>query len=589
MTARPRTMMHDAAPASDSTGASGPRRVVIVGHGMAGSRMISELRSRDPNLIITVFGEEPHPAYNRILLSNVLAGKADLADITLVDHAASGDSGDGTPPRALVDVRAGVVAHHIDRTRRTVTADDGSVVAYDVLILATGSRAWLPPIEGLTRPDGTLLPGVAAFRTLDDCRHILTQSERATRAVVLGGGLLGLEAARGLVRRGLDTTVLHAAGHLMNRQLDRRAGQVLVRTLAGLGVRSRLEARVVRIHGDERLAGVELAGDEVLDADLLVVSTGVVAVTDLAAAAGLPVEAGIVVDDQMRSPADPAVFAVGDCAQHDGTVQGLVAPAWDQVRVVADVVTAADPAARYSGARPVTRLKASGVDLATMGEVDVDEFDEDAEVLQFVDVTRGTFKKLVIRGDRLVGAIMLGDNPTVGTVTQLFDRQAPVPADRRSLLFPTRTEVTVTDSPATLPDRVTICRCNNVTKGGITRCWLDGARDLPAIVTGTRATTGCGTCRDAVAGIVEWLAAADPDPSAAAGDNCAAGLEESPQTDRRSSGGCSATAEPRRYSSAGRPPPRGEVRWPSGTTNPGVDSTLRRKFGGSNATPHAAS
>lgn len=478
-------------------------RVVVIGHGMAGARLVSELRARDTELEITVFGDEPHQAYNRILLSNVVAGKAHPDDIRL--------TGIGQYDHNRIDLRSGLAVTGIDRAARVVHAADGSETGYDTLVLATGSRAWLPPLSGLYRPDGTFLAGVTPFRTLDDCHRILAAAEYARSAVVLGGGLLGLEAARGLARRELATTVLHGAGHLMNRQLDARAGRLLAATLGRLGVRSRMDIQATAVLGEERVRGVRLDDGEIIEADMLVISTGVLPAADLAVAAGLPVDVGILVDDRMCSPADSAVFAVGDCAQHAGVVSGLVAPAWEQVRVAADVITGADPAARYTGSRPVTRLKATGVDLAAMGEVDVDEFADDVEVLQYVDPARGTFKKLVIRDEILVGAILLGDNDTVGTVTQLFDRAAPVPADRRSLLFDPAG--TPTDNPATLPDRVTICQCNNVTKGRIVGCWLKGARDLAGVVDGTRATTGCGTCRDVVAGIVEWLAVSDPAPT----------------------------------------------------------------------------
>jgi assimilatory nitrate reductase electron transfer subunit len=492
------------------------RRVVVVGNGMAGSRVVEEIRARDPEhrLHITVFGAEPGPAYNRVLLSTVLAGRARFEDISLASPCWY----------AVQDVamHSGVPVRRIDRCRREVVGADGTVAPYDHLVLATGSRAVVPPLAGLSTADG-LLAGAAVFRTLDDCHRLLAGAATARRAVVLGGGLLGLEAARGLAAHNLPVEVLHEAPHLMDRQLDRPAGRLLRRSLSDLGIRTRLSTRAVAVVGGDRVRGVELADGTVVPADLLVIACGVEPETSLAAEAGLRVERGIVVDDTLRSVSDGAVYAAGECAQHAGRVYGLVAPAWEQAAVIADRLTGADPAATYTGSRLVTRLKAAGIELAAMGEShaesdmdddgDDDERDGDrAETVQFFDPVRGTYKKVVIRDERLVGAILLGDTSTVGTLTQLFDRGTPVPADRLALLFG-RFAPERSDTPRHLPDRATVCQCNGVTKGSITACWLAGARSVAGVAAATRATTGCGGCTDVVAGIVDWLAEADPDES----------------------------------------------------------------------------
>jgi assimilatory nitrate reductase electron transfer subunit len=341
---------------------------------------------------------------------------------------------------------------------------------------------------------------------------------------VLGGGLLGLEAARGLAGRGLAVTVLHFAGHLMERQLDAGAGAVLRRTLGALGVEVLLGTTVTGLTGEGPLEAVRLSDGSTLDTDLLVIACGVRPEVGLARAAGLDVEGGVVVDDALRSVTDPRVYAIGECAQHAGQVYGLVAPAWEQARVAADRVTGADPAARYAGSRVVTRLKAAGVDLAAMGETDVsaeDDPDGGAEVVQFSDPARGTYKKVVLRGGRVTGAILLGQIDTVGTVTQLFDRGGPAPSNRLSLLFAGHAAPARAESPALMPDRAVVCQCNGVTKGAITACVLGGARTVADIARGTRATTGCGGCRDTVEGIADWLAAAEP-----AGDTQPATREE---------------------------------------------------------------
>ncbi|WP_084469405.1 FAD-dependent oxidoreductase [Jiangella gansuensis] len=473
--------------------------VVVVGHGMAGARFVQELRARDPErrLRITVLGAEPEAAYNRVLLSSVLAGSLTPAEIETVPSAwyAAED----------VELRTGVEVARIDRRRRRVLTSAGEYIDYDHLVLATGSRAWVPPIDGLVRDDGELDDDVAVFRTLGDCRQMLSRLGRVRRAVVLGGGLLGLEAARGLAGRGVDVEVVHPADRLMERQLDLDAGRVLARTLRSLGVRVRLGAQAVR-YDDGPGGRVLVLGDGArLPADLLVVACGVRPNTGLAVAARLEVGRAIVVDDRLTSVTDPAVHAIGECAQHAGQVYGLVAPAWEQAAVLADVLTGG--AARYGGSAVVTRLKAADVDLAAMGDTDVDDLDEELEVLRFADPARGTYQKIVIRDERVTGAIMLGGPETVGTVTQLFDRAELVPLDRRALIFPGVADGAGAVDPADLPDDHTVCRCNGVSCGQIRTACLGGARTVADIAAKTRATTGCGGCRSDVAAL---LAAAQP-------------------------------------------------------------------------------
>jgi assimilatory nitrate reductase electron transfer subunit len=467
--------------------------VVVIGNGMAGARLVSELRSRDRRLPITVFGAEESQPYNRVMLSNVLAGVSGPGDIRLTDPGWYADND--------VDVRLGVPVTGIDRNARTVTSADGAVTPYGTLVLATGSAPVVPPLAGLEAE------GVVVFRTIEDCRAILRHAEDARSAVVVGGGLLGLEAARGLAGRGLPVTVVHRPPHLMDRQLDPEAGSVLRRVLGELGVDVLLGARMASARTrDGRVTGVELDDGTVVGTDLVVLACGVRPETGLAVAAGLSVDRGVLVDDRLRSIDDPAIHAIGECAQHQGTVYGLVAPAWEQARVLAGVLTGQD--IRYSGSRLVTRLKAAGIELAAMGETGLD--DDEAEIVRFADPTRGTYKKVVIKDERLVGAILLGETGTAGLLTQLYDRAAPLPADRLQLLFEGLDTAVPAETPVRIPDSATICDCNNVSKGRIRACWEDGARDVAAIATETRATTGCGGCRDTVAGILDWLGRQQP-------------------------------------------------------------------------------
>nr|BFF23972.1 hypothetical protein GCM10025732_19370 [Glycomyces mayteni] len=300
----------------------------------------------------------------------------------------------------------------------------------------------------------------------------------------------------------MDVTVVHSGGHLMDRQLDSLGARVLADAYAELGVASVTDARTVRIvHGDDGLTLV-LADGRTVTGQLMVVSCGIKPNVDLARAMGLETGRGVVIDDRCRT-SHPDVFAVGDCAEHRGGTYGLVGPAWEQADVVTDLLSGVNPDAAYEGSRLVTRLKAAGIDLAAMGEVDGDE------VVSFADPRRGTYARLVIDAEgRLAGAVMLGDNPMVGQVVQLFDTGDPVPHDRRTLLMgrPGESVSVAPETPASMPDEVVVCRCNNVTKGELRAAFAGGARTPQALSDATQASTGCGTCAEDVAGLCKWLA-----------------------------------------------------------------------------------
>ncbi|SDZ38648.1 assimilatory nitrate reductase electron transfer subunit [Amycolatopsis xylanica] len=472
-----------------------PRKVVILGYGMAGARLADEIRRRDPEgtrVTLTVLGEEPHHAYNRVLLSAVVAGTMRPETVRLHDEGWAGKTG--------VDLRVGTRVTSIDRTARHVVLADDSTVDYDVLVLATGSRPWLPPVEGLE-----LGKDVVAFRTLDDCDRILEAAKFGAPVAVLGGGLLGLEAARGLAGRGNFVTVVHPLPTIMERQLDTGASQVLVRSLEKLGIDFRLGAGAARyLPGD----GLKLDDGSHVPADLVVVSAGVRADTTLAVEAGLQVDRGVLVDDALRT-SDGRIHAIGDCAQHPGTISGLVQPAWEQAETLADLLTGTDMRARYRGTSVVTRLKARDIDLASLGDVGAEVSDQTSEVLCFADPSGGRYAKLVVRKDKVAGAIMLGIPDAAASITQLYDRGTPVPADRLSVLLGRALPgvSTPASSPADLPAAAVVCRCNTVTKGRLVEAWKSGACSVAELATATRATTGCGGCGDAVRGIAEWLGA----------------------------------------------------------------------------------
>ncbi|MFE9337448.1 FAD-dependent oxidoreductase [Streptomyces sp. NPDC007063] len=492
--------------------------VVVVGNGMVGARLHEETLRRDParsRVRMTVLGAEPVGGCNRVLLPNLLTGSLTEADL-VPEPADPGPLATGTTVTA------------VDRATRTLTTADGRRVGYDRLVLATGARPVLPPLPGLTAgPDdgGThaAVParGVTALRTLADARRLTRLADRAracgSRIAVLGGGVLGLEAARALVARGVPVTVVHAAGHLMDRQLDVPAARVLSRVLRRTGVEQRLGTAAVRW---EPGAGLHLDDGSVLPAAGLLLCTGTRAETGLARACGLAAgPAGIAVDDTLTT-SDPDIHALGDCADAD---PGLVQPGWEQAAVLAARLTGADPAARYRGTPRVTRLKAAGVELASLGDPfvedtadgdtrDGDRPDGGPEVLRLEDPTGERYAKLVLHGDRVTGAILLGLPDAAAGLVQLYDQGAPAPSDRLALMLGRALPPGTADGAgADLPDHATVCRCNSVTKGALRTAWADGARSTRELTGATRATTGCGGCR----GVVEKLAArfAETSPS----------------------------------------------------------------------------
>jgi nitrite reductase (NADH) large subunit len=485
------------------------QKLVVVGNGMAGVRAIEEilLRGGAETFDITVFGDEPYGNYNRILLSNVLAGSDDADEIYLngLDWYNDND----------IDLRAGVRVVRIDRFARLVHADDGSVTRYDYLILATGSRSFFPPMAGLWADDKTLTDGVFGFRTLDDCVGMITQAAHRTRAVVIGGGLLGLEAARGLQNRGLTVDVVHAGPTLMNAQLDDTAGAILRKSVQNIGITVHLDKRTteVRTDADGRLSGVVFSEGDSIDCDMLVIATGIRPNVGLAQRAGLTVERATVVDDHMRSIDDDNIYVVGECAQHRGQVYGLVAPLWEQATVLADHLTGTDTTAAYHGSRTATKLKVAGVDVASMG-LKAPELEDD-EFVQYSEPRHGVYKTIVIRDGKLVGATLLGDVSKVSFLTQAFDSGLPLPEERVSLMFDIGTP-DVAVGVSELSDDAQVCNCNGVSKAALVSCVQGGETSVTGVMAKTKAGKGCGSCKELVGQIVEWAAggAVTEDPSA---------------------------------------------------------------------------
>jgi nitrite reductase (NADH) large subunit len=476
----------------------GRRRLVVVGNGMAGARAIEEVLSRggDEMFDITVFGAEPYGNYNRILLSNVLSGAHDAADIFINPLAWYEEN--------AITLHAGVRASGIDRAARTVTGENGVVAPYDVLLIATGSRSFIPPLQGLNGADGRMRPGVFGFRTLDDCDAIVAAAATSSKAVVIGGGLLGLEAARGLMNHGCEVHVVHLGKHLMEAQLDRTGGAILRTAMEAMGVRIHLETSTSAILGEDRVTGLAFKDGATLDCDMVVVSAGIRANVEIGRECGLSVERAILVDDAMRSVDDPAVYVVGECAQHRGRVYGLVAPLWEQARVFADHVTGVDPESAYTGSKLATKLKVMGVELASMGLTE--PADERDEVVQFTEPKRGTYKKLIVRDGRLVGGILMGDISKAAYLMQAFDRDSPLPHERLSLLFDMGAPAQAVTLDEMAPS-AQVCNCNGVSKATLGACVEAGERDPKAVMAATRAGMGCGSCKGLVGEVVAWFAA----------------------------------------------------------------------------------
>jgi nitrite reductase (NADH) large subunit len=447
--------------------------LVVVGNGMAALRTVEEVLERaGQHYRITVFGAEPHGGYNRILLSSVLAGDARLDDI--VTH----------PPQWYAE--RGIALHlgdkvvALDPAARTVTSAAGMVVGWDRLVLATGSRPVVPAIPGMA------LDGVVSFRDLADVDAMLGAAASHRRAVVIGGGVLGLEAAWGLTCRGMEVTVVHMVPALMERQLDQDAAELLLQDLSARGIRFVVGASAEALVGRGRVAGVRLSDDVVLDADLVVVAVGILPEVELARRAGLAVARGVVVDDHMRC-SHPDIFAVGECVEHDGTCFGLVMPLMDMARVCAGQLAGQGEVERFRAPPLSTKLKIPGIHLFSAGAVAAAN-DGEREIVHR-DPERRVYKKLVLRHDRVIGAVLYGDTAEGGRFWQWMKDGTAVGHVDLSCCGGAM-------DVAAMEDGELVCHCNGVTKGDLVQAIREqGLETLDQLCRATRAGTGCGQCR----------------------------------------------------------------------------------------------
>jgi len=467
-------------------------KLVMVGNGMAGVRTLEELIKLEPDLYdMTVFGAEPYPNYNRIMLSPVLAGEQGIQDIILNSVEWY------TENKITLHLNKKIVK--IDRKKKVVIAEDGTEAEYDRLLLATGSNPFILPVPGKD------LQGVICYRDIQDTNAMIDAATQYKHAVVIGGGLLGLEAANGLALRGMDVTVVHIMPWLMERQLDRNSAYMLQASLEEKGLKFLLEKHTQELVADAqgRVCKIKFKDGSEIPADLVVMAVGIRPNTALAESAGIHCNRGIVVNDTMQTY-DPSIYAVGECVSHRGTAYGLVAPLFDMAKVCANHL-ARMGIARYQGSVTSTKLKVTGVDLFSAGDFTGNEHTEDI-VLQ--DTAGGVYKKLVVKDDKLIGAVMYGDTTDGSWYFQMIRDGKNISEIRDHLMFGQshlgNTGHQGQSSAAAMPDTMEVCGCNGVCKGTIVKSIKEkGLFSLEDVRKHTKASSSCGSCT----GLVEQILA----------------------------------------------------------------------------------
>ena len=478
-------------------------KLVMVGNGMAGVRTLEELLKISPDLYdITVFGAEPHPNYNRILLSPVLAGEQTIDEIILNPLSWYEDNG--------ITLHLGKKVVKVDRVKRQVIAEDGTTAEYDRLLLATGSNPFVLPVPGKD------LEGVIAYRDIADTNTMIETAKRYKHAVVIGGGLLGLEAANGLMLRGMQVTVVHIMPWLMERQLDDVAGKLLQKSLEDRGLKFMIGAQTQALIGDKyggkggRVMAVQFKDGTELPADLVVMAAGIRPNTALAESMGLHCNRGIVVNDTLQTTTDPRIYAVGECAAHRGIAYGLVAPLFEQGKVCATHL-AQFGIGRYVGSQTSTKLKVTGIDLFSAGDF---MGGENTEEIVMSDPFGGVYKKLVIKDDKLVGACLYGDTVDGSYYFKLLREGRSVGDIRDKLMFG---ESNIGDvgheghnKAAAMADSDEVCGCNGVNKGSICKAIKDkGLFTLDEVRKHTKASASCGSCTGLVEQLLMFTAGGD--------------------------------------------------------------------------------
>lgn len=472
----------------------GKQKLVLIGNGMAGVRCVEEILALAPDRFeITIFGSEPHPNYNRIMLSKVLQGSTTVNDITINDWQWYQDKG--------ITLHAGDPVISIDTAKRKVVSEKGRTVDYDQLILATGSLPFMLPLPGADKP------GVTAFRDINDCNTMIEASKSYKKAVVIGGGLLGLEAARGLLNLGMEVHVVHIFNYLMERQLTPTSAGMLRKELENQGMKFLLEKQTEKIIGKKRVEGLLFKDGSKVEADLIVIAVGVRPNIKLAADSGIETNRAIMVNDYMETNV-PGVYAVGECAEHRNMVYGLVAPLYEQGKVLAKKICGVDTEG-YEGSILYSQLKVSGVEVFSAGEIRDSEITTSVKV---IDGIRNTYKKIAVRDNKIVGAVLFGDSSEGNKLLGYIKQQADV-----SVLEEVAAVGGGADEAyaASLPLTATVCSCNGVTKGGI----LDAVRDngcatVEDVRACTRASSTCGGCKPLVSTMLQLALQSKDAPAA---------------------------------------------------------------------------
>ncbi|MGJ9383872.1 nitrite reductase large subunit NirB [Salipaludibacillus sp. CF4.18] len=461
------------------------KKLVMIGNGMAGVRSIKEILKRDPQKYeITIIGDEPHPNYNRIMLSNVLQGKTVLNEIIINDLSWYEEN--------KITLLTGERVVTIDRTEKIIKTDKGNVVSYDELILATGSDSFILPLPGKD------LEGVIGFRTIEDTEKMIEFARTKKKAVVIGGGLLGLEAAKGLIDRGMEVYVVHLLPTLMEQQLDAPAARMLKKDLEKQGMKFKMEKQTVEILGNACVDGIRFKDEEELACDLVVMAVGIRPNVSLAKESGLEVKRAIVVDDHMRTT-DPSIYAVGECAEHQGIAYGLVAPLYEQGRALADQLTGIQGTG-YHGTILSTQLKVAGCDLFSGGKIQEDD-DTDAIVVQ--DAVARVYKKILVTNNKVVGIVLYGDASDGNRLFSMLKKGTDISEFTTASVLQKAGEEDDSAMLAEMPAEETVCGCNGVTKGKIVQSILEESlTSFDEVKTCTKAGASCGKCRPVVEGIL---------------------------------------------------------------------------------------
>jgi len=470
---------------------SDKKKLVMIGNGMAGVRAIEEILKANPDMFeITIFGAEKYLNYNRIMLSPVLAGDTTNEDIILNDEQWYADNG--------ITLHMGKRIKEIQRGYKKVIAEDGTEAEYDNLIIATGSNPFIIPIPGHDKP------GVMAFRDIDDCDAMVEAAKTYKKAAVIGGGLLGLEAAKGLLHLGMEATVIHDQATLMNMQLDTVAGEMLRSDLEEQGMQFKVSTLTTEVVGDERVTGLKFKDGSSLDCDLLIMAVGIRPNMALAKDCGLFCNRGIVVNDYMQTVTDPAVYTVGECAEHRGIAYGLVAPLFEQAKVLAYMITG-QGLKSYTGSVVSTKLKISGVDVFSAGDF---MGTPGADVIELMDKVGGVYKKIVLEDDKVKGVVMFGDTADGPTFFQWMQDGKDISEQRSTMLF---SASGLGDSghsgenlASAMADDTVVCGCNGVSKKDVVDAIVkDGLTTRKEITACTKAAGSCGGC----AGLVDQILA----------------------------------------------------------------------------------